>query len=168
MRLEKCWFCSSTIYPGHGISFVRNDATIFRFCRSKCHANFKLKRNPRKLRWTKAYRKLAGKELAQDTTFELERKRNRPERYNRELLCTTMKGMKTITEIRKKRQDRFYEARMQKARKQTRESEKKSLLKDIHLVKAPESLLKDKQESLLLEKVAAEPVAMVEQMDVQE
>lgn len=133
--MEKCWFCSSTIYPGHGITFVRNDCTIFNFCRSKCHKNFKMKRNPRKVRWTKAYRKLAGKELAEDTTFEMERRRNRPEKYNRELVQTTVKAMEKITEVRQKRQDRYHEARMRKAKAQQTAQEKQELEKDINLVR---------------------------------
>ncbi|KAJ1290926.1 hypothetical protein BS78_02G279700 [Paspalum vaginatum] len=100
MRLEKCWFCSSTIYPGHGIQFVRNDAKIFRFCRSKCHKNFKMKRNPRKVKWTKAYRRLHGKDMTQDATFEFERKRNRPERYDRNVVEQTLKAIPLITKIR--------------------------------------------------------------------
>ncbi|KAF7728771.1 ATPase-activating ribosome biosynthesis protein [Apophysomyces ossiformis] len=112
MHIDRCYFCSGPCYPGHGTMFVRNDAKTFRFCRSKCHKNFKMKRNPRKVRWTKAFRKATGKEMVIDSTFEFEKRRNVPVRYDRNLMATTIKAMKRVQEIRAKRERAFYLNRM--------------------------------------------------------
>ncbi|XP_042475403.1 probable ribosome biogenesis protein RLP24 [Macadamia integrifolia] len=151
MRLEKCWFCSSTIYPGHGIQFVRNDAKIFRFCRSKCHKNFKMKRNPRKVKWTKAYRRLHGKDMTQDSTFEFERKRNRPERYDRNVTENTLKAIKKIDKVRVDREARHHALRMKGKKAKEQREAAKELEQSIHMVKAPAAL--QKEPSLTLPKI---------------
>ncbi|KAL3641046.1 putative ribosome biogenesis protein RLP24 [Castilleja foliolosa] len=140
MRLEKCWFCSSTVYPGHGIQFVRNDAKIFRFCRSKCHKNFKMKRNPRKVQWTKAYRRFHGKDMTQDATFEFERKRNRPERYDRNVTENTLKAIKKIDKVRSDRADRHHKERMKRNKAQLLKENTVELEHGIHMIKAPSVL----------------------------
>ena len=94
---------------------MRNDAKVFRFCKSKCHKNFKMKRNPRKVRWTKAFRKAAGKEMTVDSTLEFEKRRNVPVRYDRELVTATLNAMQRIQEIKARRERAFYRARMAKA-----------------------------------------------------
>lgn len=95
---------------------VLNTATlcvqVFRFCRSKCHNTFKNKYNPRKLKWTKAFRRAAGKEMAVDSTFDFERLRNRPVKYDRELMKKTVRTMERVQAIKEKREERFWAKRM--------------------------------------------------------
>jgi len=107
MRIEHCFFCSSPCYPGHGITFVRNDCRVFKFCRPKCHKGFMKKRNPRKVRWTKAFRKLHGKEMKVDSSLEFERRRNVPVRYDRELVGATLHAMRRVREVQTVRDARF-------------------------------------------------------------
>jgi large subunit ribosomal protein L24e len=137
MRLEKCWFCSSTLYPGRGLQFARNDCKLFRFCRSKCHRAFVKKRNPRKVRWTKAFRKTHGKELAVDSTFDFERRRNVPVKYNRELMANTLMAMKRVHEIRQAREKRFYESRMEVAKKNYKAEALREIKNNLDLVVSP-------------------------------
>ncbi|XP_029163163.1 probable ribosome biogenesis protein RLP24 [Nylanderia fulva] len=145
MRIETCYFCSSRIYPGHGIQFVRNDCKVFKFCRSKCHAAFKKKKNPRKVKWTKAYRKTAGKELTVDPSFEFEKRRNIPVKYNRELWSKSVQAMKKVDSIRQRRQNLYIMQRLQKGRELEEERDIKEVSRDLSLIRSPAAGLKERK-----------------------
>lgn len=125
---------------------MRNDAKEFRFCRSKCHKAFKQRRNPRKLRWTKAFRKAAGKELVVDSTLTFAARRNVPVRYNRDLVATTLKGMSRIEEIRQKRERAFYKNRMKDNKERDFASDKKLVEENPELLRLREVELRRKAE----------------------
>ncbi|XP_071035307.1 probable ribosome biogenesis protein RLP24 [Parasteatoda tepidariorum] len=136
MRVEHCYFCSSPVYPGHGIQFIRNDCKIFRFCRSKCRKMFNRKKNPRKLKWTKAFRKAAGKELTVDPAFEFEKRRNVPVQYNRELWRETIKAMKKVSEIKSRREACFIGQRLKKGKVLAKELDLKEVQRDMSLIRS--------------------------------
>lgn len=75
-----------------------------------------MKKNPRKVRWTGAFRRTHGKELLVDSTFDFERKQNRPIRYDRNLYLATIKAMKRIQEIRLRRERLHYKKRIYAAK----------------------------------------------------
>ncbi|KAK3319237.1 ribosomal protein L24e-domain-containing protein [Apodospora peruviana] len=134
MRVDPCFFCGRPAWPSKGITFMRNDGKSFRFCRSKCSKNFKMKRNPRKLKWTKAYRKNAGKEMVVDSTLQFAARRNVPVRYNRELVAKTLKAMERISEIRARRERVFYKKRMAGKRARELASARKLVADNEHLL----------------------------------
>jgi large subunit ribosomal protein L24e len=114
--------------------FVRNDSKQFRFCRSKCIRNFHKKRNPRKVAWTKSYRKTRGKEMAVDSTFEFEKRRNRPVKYDRELMGQTLQAMQKVKEIQIAREQRFFAARQKDAAPEKKQQARVEIEKSIELL----------------------------------
>jgi len=138
MRVEKCSFCGMPVYPGHGQIFIRNDCKIFRFCTSKCRKNFGMKRNPMKLKWTKTFRKAHGKELAVDTSMEFEQRRNVPVKYNRELVQNSLKVMKRVEEIKKRRNHDLWQKRMDKSKAQVNKDAARALEKNMDWIEDEE------------------------------
>lgn len=93
-----------------------------------------MKRNPRKLKWTKAFRKAAGKEMTVDLTLQLAARRNVPVRYNRELVQKTLKAMERISEIRARRERVFYRKRMAGRREREVAAARKLVAENEHLL----------------------------------
>ncbi|KAM0677080.1 hypothetical protein BDAP_002015 [Binucleata daphniae] len=156
MRIEKCYVCSCSVYPGHGTKFVRNDALVFHFCRSKCHRAFKKKRNPRKLKWTKASRKLRNKELTEDTIYETEKRRSEPVLYDRELFTKIQSTLPHLAKLRQKREDTYVKDRILSGREKMKEHEIKFVVKHKALTREGEAfekyIMKSKEASKTDEK----------------
>jgi len=162
MRIETCYFCSSRVYPGHGIQFVRNDCKVFKFCRPKCHRAFKKKKNPRKVKWTKAFRKTAGKELAVDPSFEFEKRRHIPVKYDRETWAKTVEAMKRVETIRQRRQGQYMMQRLRKGRELETQRDIKEVQRDLALIRSPAAGLKERRamEESIVEEIHESDVEM--------
>ncbi|PNP52999.1 hypothetical protein THARTR1_06514 [Trichoderma harzianum] len=93
-----------------------------------------MKRNPRKLKWTKAYRRNAGKEMTVDSTLQFAQRRNEPVRYDRDLATKTMAAIKRVSEIRARRERVFYKKRMAGKREKELAIARKLVAENEHLL----------------------------------
>lgn len=69
-----------------------------------------------------------------DTTFEFEKRRNRPVKYNRELMSKTLQTIKRVTEIKSKREERFFERRMRVAKVQQKQQLREEIRTGMDLI----------------------------------
>ncbi len=93
-----------------------------------------MKRNPRKLKWTKAYRRNAGKEMVVDSTLLFGQRRNEPVRYDRDLVVRTLGAMQRVSEIRQRRERVFYKKRMAGKRARELATARKLVAENEHLL----------------------------------
>lgn len=118
-----------------------------------------MKRNPRKVRWTKAFRKAAGKEMTIDSTFEFEKRRNVPVRYDRDLMQSTVKAIKRVQEVKAKRERAFMVNRMRGKVEREKIEALKQVQKDADLLNIPTI------KKTLSNKLAAKPAAVRMEVD---
>merc|ERR1712227_1120921 len=85
---------------------------------------------------------MAGKELAVDPSFEFEKRRNFPVKYDRELWHTTVNAMQRIEEIKNKRQAHHIFQRMRAAKKIQKAKDIREVERDLALIKSPAAGLK--------------------------
>lgn len=130
-----------------------------------------MKRNPRKLAWTKAFRRAHGKEMTVDSTLTFAQRRNVPVRYNRDLVATTLKAMSRVSEIRARRERAFYKARMRGNKQRQREEDRKLVEENQHLLPPSERWAKEEieqEEMVDVEKVKAKVAKRREEIAMDE
>ncbi|KAF1742042.1 hypothetical protein MXB_4087 [Myxobolus squamalis] len=135
MRIEKCYFCSCSVYPGHGLTFVRNDS----------------KRNGilEKLDGPKLFASLQGKNSASILYLNSNRKEiplsNTVELFGSILvllihLIFFVIAIKKVEEVANKRKELYLLKRFDQTRERTTENNELEVIKDkVLITEAPES-----------------------------
>ena len=89
-----------------------------------------------------------------DTTLQFAARRNIPVRYNRDLVSTTLKAMKRVSEIRARREAVFFKNRMAGNKKRARAANRKLVAENEHLLprqRASERMAAEMEEPLEVE-----------------
>ncbi len=71
----------------------------------------------------------------QDATFDFEKRRNKPLKYDRDLMASTLAAMKKVGEISTVREKRYYNKRMEGVKTKTKALHKIEVAKAIDLIK---------------------------------
>ena len=83
--------------------------------------------------------------MAVDPTFEFEKRRNVPLKYNRELWNKTVEAMKKVEGIRQKRVNTHIMQRLRKGRELEQERDIKEVQRDLTLIRSPAAGLKQRK-----------------------
>lgn len=70
-----------------------------------------------------------------DSTFDFEKRRNAPVKYDRNLMTATIRAMKRVSEVKAKREQRFFEKRMLVRKKHEKARNKVDISQGIDLVR---------------------------------
>lgn len=103
--------------------------------------------------------------MAVDPSFEFEKRRNTPIKYNRELWNKTVEAMKKVENIRQKRQNLHIMQRLRKGRELEQERDIKEVQRDLSLIRSPAAGLKERRK---LEEAAEQEERMEESNDEKE
>jgi len=107
------------------------------------------------MKWTKAFRKARGKEMTVDSTLDFEKRRNRPVKYDRGLVGTTVRAMKRVEEVKQKRAKKFYENRMKAGKAMEKIRSRKEIVESINLIAPAASKERESLNKNVLEKSRA-------------
>merc|ERR1719287_3721 len=99
-----------------------------------------MKQNPRRIKWTKAYRRVHGKEMTLDSSFNFEKKRLAPTRYNRNLMVKTVWAMQIVDRIKTVRKERFHKQRLAAQVRKRQTSAEKEIAKGAHILEGPSKI----------------------------